>query len=442
MRTIFFLLVLFCAAAVFIASCAVGDSSDGSDESDQSDNDSPEPDDDSTPDDDDVTPRSFALAAAPMQYVVTDTTIETVFDTNGLAGLLDVLALHMDDFFGIPWNEFAAGEDPPPLWIALMEDIRGQAQEMGVDVYLAISPLGGLRDRLAQLVEQQDGQLVFDTEWASTCFNFDTSPDAADVRAAYLAYVRWMVEFFQPDYLALAIEMNLFDEFCPDSYDSLIGIYNEAYQQEKTLNPDLPIYPTFQIDFMWNLKPDGDCDIGDRSCLEQALARQADVQRDRFAVSSYPMMFLANQIPVPDDFFTAPAEITGETLVIGETGFTSESVTVPYPTLDDPCLFIFSSSDQKQMDFMQLLFEQVNQVGGDLITWWSARDFLPASVLGSCPCDAPDLWCLLYEVMGEEGLLAAWMFWGAMGVIDYDLDPKPSLELWNEWRNRTISSEK
>jgi hypothetical protein len=40
----------------------------------------------------------------------------------------------------------------------------------------------------------------------------------------------------------------------------------------------------------------------------------------------------------------------------------------------------------------------------------------------------------------EFGLLAAWLMWGSMGVLDYDGLPKAALSTWNLWRARPIET--
>jgi hypothetical protein len=294
-----------------------------------------------------------------------------------------------------------------------------------------------MRDGLAMVARDVDGELVVENNPLAGCYDFDNGPNATQQRAAYKAFVRWMVDFFDPQYLSHVIEMNIYDANCPDQYASVLSLANEVYEQEKAVNPDLPIFATFAISFMWGYDT-GECAIGDRACLELNLTRIAGLERDRFAISSYPA-FLSNESPqIPDDFFDAVHEITGERLVWGETGYGNRDVTIPYPTLDDPCQTILFSSDQEQIDYLNFLLEDANRMGSDLVVWWSFRDFITPEVLSSCPCSAPGLWCVLYEAMYNVGLLPAWLHWGAMGMLDYAVQPKPALATWNDWLARPV----
>src|SRR5687767_7633128 len=53
----------------------------------------------------------------------------------------DLLALHLDDFLGVPWIQFRDGMALPASWISQWESIRSQAASSGKVLYLALSPL-------------------------------------------------------------------------------------------------------------------------------------------------------------------------------------------------------------------------------------------------------------------------------------------------------------
>jgi len=330
--------LLFVAALACLAwACTVGGDDDDDHDDDAGDDDDDAIDDDDDDDDDaGPPPRSFYLSAAPMQYALGEWTVETVFDTSGFDGLVDVLSLHMDGFFGLPWDTFAVGAPPPGPWVAVMEDIRAQARELGAEIFLSITPLDGMRAALTPL----------------------------------------------------------------------------AYEEE-----------------------------GDASCFLEAMARDAPIRRDRFGVSSYPEFYIAYFGSISEDYYTGVGELTGERVVFAEIGAGSHSIVTPYPTLEDPCILLFDWSSDDKIAFMQSLFEDAQALDSDLICWWSLVDYLPLDVLIHCPCDAPGLWCVLYEAVHGIGLLEPWLMWGSMGVLDYELNPKPSLVPWQQWLARPVETQ-
>jgi hypothetical protein len=423
-----FLLVL----AVFLVTCGgTGDDDDGSPADDDADDDSGDDDsgDDDTGDDDGPT-RPFYMAAAPYQYEFEEFAVRDAFDTAGFTGRVDALSLHMD-FFGLPWEAFASGGDLPPAWTAKMGELKTLADDLGAAVFLSITPLNGMRDGLAPIVRDMGSELVQEP-FGETCHDLATGPQAASLRAAYVAYARWMADFFEPAFLAHVIEIDLYDLSCPAAYAPLKDLANEAYAAVKADHPDLPVFPTFTMAHLWGLG-EGGCEPGDRACLAQQLERSEDVDRDRFGISAYPMFEQYNWEWVPEDFFSAVHDLTGERLVWGETGYGTRNVVVPFPTVDDPCTDLFSLSDDDQIRFMEFLFEDAQRLGSDLVTWWSLRDFVPASMPGTCPCDAPGLWCVLYDAVGDAGLLPLWLGWGSMGIMDYELADKPGAATWDAW---------
>ena len=394
--------------------------------------------DDSAPDDDHwMEKRSFHMAAAPVQFAFREYWAGIVFDTTGFDGRVDAISLHQD-FFGLPWDEFASGAALPAAWVSEMTEIRDMAEALGAPIYLSLTPLDGMRSTLAPKATDQGGELVLVENWAAPCFNFETGESAPALRRAYLDYAKWMVDFFEPRWLTNVIEMNLFYVSCPDAYGPLIDVANAVYDQEKSWRPGLIVFPTFVIDALYGYGGNGNCEVGDFSCLEDSLALNAGVRRDRIGISSYPLHMSYEWTRIPDDYFSLIADMSGERVVFGETGWATHPVWIPTEENPTECWRIFDTSDADQIDYMRYLFEQADAMGSDLVTWWSLRDYLPREMLDNCPCDAPGLWCTLYDAVEQTGLLPAWLGWGSMGVLDYDLNAKPSLEFWNEWLARPI----
>jgi hypothetical protein len=423
-------LLLILAICSLVFSCGDDDSADDDDDND---------DDDTTADDDDDAvgpPRSFYMASAPFIFEVTDISISSEFDFTGFDGRVDMVSLHMDNFFGLPWPAFIAGTDPPDVWLEKMAQIRAEIEALGVGVYLSLTPLGGIRDQIADLAEEVDGELFVNNAWLPGCYNFDTGPNHAAHRTGYLNFVRWMVDYFQPEYLTHGIEINIYDLACPDDYDSVITLLNDVYDQGKAIDPSLPIFGTFASSMMW-FEGEIDCWPNDRTCLRANLAKIEKLKQDRYGVSSYPI-WVYNELPEwPTDYYRAFAEEQEKTVVFGEIGWNTHDVTIPYPTLEDSCMTVTHSSDADQIAFLDHLFSEAQTMGSDLVVWWSLRDFLFEQILTGCPCDAPGLWCLLYDAVYDIGLLPSWVMWGSMGVIDFDAKPKPGYNAWKNWLERT-----
>ena len=383
--------------------------------------------------------RSFYFSAAPVQFDVADDYITTVFDMTGFQDRIDIISLHMD-FFGLPWDEFGEGLPLPEFWINRMTEIRSAVEELDVEVFLSLTPLNGDRTGLMDTPFLENGILQTKANPITGCFNFDSSPERVKIRTAYKAYVRWMVDFFHPVFLVHTIELNMYERSCPEDYESLLSLLNEIYDAEKGYDPGRIIFPTFVIDFMWGTEDGGACEIGSRSCLTGNLQKLDDLKRDRFGVSHYPFGMKDNWDRIPDDYYRAISDITGDRIVFGEIGYPDRPLTFPHPGLTDDCVTPLVSSDDEQKAFLLYLFEEANRLDSDLVCWWSLRDYLPDHIFANCPCESPGLWCTFYEAIFNIGLLPAWLQWGNMGLSDYQLQPKPALEIWEEWQRRPIEN--
>ena len=385
--------------------------------------------------------RPFKLAVAPFQFEVKPANIRSVFRFDGFEGNVEVISLHTDNFFGIPWDAFMAGEEPPQAWIDNMTAIKAAVDDLGAPIYLSLTPLGGVRNRIAAKVLERNGELEIDGDWRPVCYDFIQGEDHEDIFEAYLAYVRWMVDFFEPQWLTHGIEINLYDVFCPEQYVSLIPLLNAVYDQEKALRPDLPIFPTLTVDHMWLEHETLDCSFQTRICLRANLEKLATLKRDRIGLSAYPVWHF-NEVggPIPG-YFSAFAEETGEPLMVGETGVTNRVVEVPFPTTDDPCLMVVASSDAAQIEYLEYLLNEAETLNMDLVVWWSLVDFLPEHMLEGCPCTSPWPWCIVYQVMADSNLLHAFIMWGGMGILDYELQPKAIHETWQSWLARPVQTE-
>lgn len=116
-------LLFILLACIFLFGLAACDTEKNID--DQSDDQS-EPDDD----DDNLPPRTFNLAAAAFFFEVTDSSISSEFSFDGFEGRVDIVSVHLDGFFGVPWDEFSIDIDPPSPWIEKMEAIRNSVQDL------------------------------------------------------------------------------------------------------------------------------------------------------------------------------------------------------------------------------------------------------------------------------------------------------------------------
>jgi len=394
--------------------------------------------------------RAFRLAASGTQLLVTGPSVGFQLTEANLATDVDLVAIHQE-FYGVPWNQFATNTPPPAEWTAQMFSLAGWARDAGKEVFLSVSPLNGGRYSLAARTVIVNGSIVSEDGWAAPCYDFATAADAATWRSAYVRYVEAMVDTFHPRYLNVAIELNLFLEQCPTAWEGMVDVVNAAYDAAKSRSPATVVFPSIQIDHLYGVAP-GSCPSGVDAgvCYDQAYARLGRVKRDRFAISTYPYLagFAApNQVPA--DWFSRGPARGGERAVIAEAGWLSNSLVAQ--TSAGVCLTAVTSDESAEAAYLDLVLSAAERGRMDLVTWISDRDLLIAPMMTDCGCHLAQEWCAVRDIfrgppptgsvdtqLQGELLLKAF---GTMGLRAYDGTPKPTVyRRWQDARARSLAS--
>ena len=337
----------------------------------------------------------------------------------------NLLALHMD-WFPVPWAEFAAGTAPPPAWEREMDRIAALQQVLGLPVYLALTPIGGNRDRLAP--QATGTSALGQAAPAERCAPLASQPDAESIRRGYRAYVDYMVARFRPRFLALSIEVNVYAVNCPAAWDDMKAFLNETYAAVKSTRPDLTVFHTFQIEWLWQANQQGDPCFGfKRECLGANWAPLRDLRTDLFAISTYPIATYVNAgRRLPDDYLTVFSTFTPAPLAVAETGW--QAVTFS-GEVDGRCIPGLPSSEADQRWWMRRLLGDAEHASMPFVVWWANEDLMPAAVLAPCECQDASEWCSFLRALDRDGRNGI-RFFGTMGLRDFDGTPRPALADW------------
>ncbi|HUJ60874.1 MAG TPA: hypothetical protein VLX92_20365 [Kofleriaceae bacterium] len=388
----------------------------------------------------DAAPPRLQLASSGTQLIVTGPQLGFQITAADLGEDADVIEIHQE-FYGVPWDAFVAGTQPPAAWVAIMDGIAADAKASGKPVFLSVSMLNGQRDSLAaKTTVDASGQVNATDGWAASCYDFGSAPDAATYRAAYLAYVQWMLDEFHPTYLNFAIEVNLFFEKCPTAAAGLVAVANATYAMAKADDPALvAAFPSIQIDHLYGYSTDSCPDQSQRdACFDQLYAEIVPLQRDRFAMSSYPQLSGLTPATLPADWFTRGAARGGERAVVAETGWNSTNLVAQ--SRDSGCITVLTASDAEPAAYLARVISDGQAAHMDFVNWWSDRDLVVAPLMTDCPCTFDATWCAVLDafrgppttsgpdtqLLGEIGLKA----FAAMGVRAYDGSAKSFYATW------------
>jgi len=386
--------------------------------------------------------RSYLLTSGGVQFLV-DGGFGLLITPANLSQDTDLIEVHQE-FYGLPWDAFLAGSDPPPEWTAAMTAIAQSVAASGKKTFLSVTMLNGGRNSLAAKTTIVNGTVQSTDHWAAPCYDFSSAPDGAAMKQAYLAYVGWMIDLFTPAYLNIAIEVNLFFDQCPASAAAgVIDVANAAYALAKTKNPALVTFPSIQIDHLYGYDSSTCPDAGQRAaCFQNLYAQIAPLKRDRFAMSTYPMLGVAlTPADIPSDWFARGAAVAGEQPLIAETGWSSSSLIAQ---LDDgSCYTVFTDLEADEEAYLDFVLTSAAADDLDLVNWWSDRDLVVSQLMTACPCTFDQVWCEVLDVArgpssdggGEPQFYGEVDFkaFGTMGLRDYLGNPKPTVyPRWQE----------
>jgi hypothetical protein len=247
----------------------------------------------------------------------------------------DIVTVHRDGP-PVPWRALADGRTRRFGTMLARQRIRIGS---GVPVFVLITPLNIFRNGIGG-------------EWPDTLGPGCISNPL--LQAAFKNYARLVLETMMPDYLGLGAEVNMYrpaDGCPPDDFDAYVALYKETYHLLKAIQPDLPVFVTFQLDFLHVQQ-------------QQMLPARFAPELDRLALSFYPggnlTEFTPDQIPL--DYISWARVATDAPLVIAETGYGSVAAGGAV------------GSPELQVEYVQWLMAQADREGAEFVTWFFSTD--------------------------------------------------------------------
>jgi hypothetical protein len=382
----------------------------------------------------------------------------------------DLLSVHVDDFWGVPWDQCNASgcTNLPADWVAKWQSFAASAQASGKTLYLAVSPLGD-RKTLARSV--QAGGALLD-RWvpaaavdADGCYKFaEDATNAATYKAAYISFLKYVIDLVKPKYFSPAIEMNMPFTSCPAQKAAWIAWYSDVHSAIKAAYPTLIVFPTFQMEYMYGVSDaQSACATGTAysECFDQRLTEALAIPADRIAFSTYPAAWTyssAFSYSHPTDTYTRVRRATSRKIWISETGWPAVWVRQSYAhgasgtcgadlypsTLTIPGFgTVGLANDTRQSEYIAWLLGQAQSQQFDAVIWWLNRDYLDGTVAVTCPCDpATSDTCkmadLFHAVGSDFGEMMLRVF-GNMALRNYDGSPRTGYTTWKQYRDRTYT---
>lgn len=343
--------------------------------------------------------RSFYMGFTPFPYDVTDEALVYMVERIQADG--DLIAHHLDE--GVPWLEALAGTDYSEALMAEWNYRRFISQNH--QVFVSITPIDIARTTMAPYHGPQ-GVTALPSPWDTYAFNHP------DVMTAYLAYAQRTIEHFDPDYLAIGIEVNALLTNTPEAWPDYLELHQYVYEQLKDEYPDLPIMATLIAPALLQ----GYTEEHDYSAQMQAMDEIMPYS-DYFAVSLYPYMSIYTTDQLPNDLFQRLRELSEKPMAIAETGYPAGSFSITFPD----GVYTFESNPEKQAEYISLLLNSAQAYDVRFVVNFILRDY-----------DA------VWELMGRDETLAIWR---DTGIYDEDGILRPAGDIWMEWLARPVEAE-
>src|SRR3989338_3346983 len=158
------------------------------------------------------------------------------------------------------------------------------ARENNLRLFLAIDPTEpGDRGRLVNLPDELRGRDFSD----------------AGVRAAFIAYAKYLAFNYKPAYLALGVEVDMFYVRRGDgAFRNFVSLYFEAYDAAKAVSPDTLVFPVFQYEDMLGI-----LNTGEATLPAWSLVNRFEPKIDMLAVTSFPGFVYTSANSLPPDYY-------------------------------------------------------------------------------------------------------------------------------------------
>lgn len=376
----------------------------------------------------------------------------------------DLLSIHVDDFWGVPWDYCNAlgCSNLPAAWTGQWQQLASDARASGKTLYLAVSPLGDRRTLAPRVLASGSTDAHWNTAVdAAGCYLFASDPAAATYKAAYISFLKYVIDLVGPTYMSPAIEMNMPFTICPAQKAAWIAWYADVHNALKSAYPALVVFPTFQMEYMYGIAEASAACIGGTlsQCFDQRLGEALTVPGDRIAFSTYPISWkyqaeFAHSYPL--DAYAHVKQATTKKIWVSETGWATVRIRQTYPhggvgscgadvvpvTLNVPGVgTVGMANDTEHAAYLAWLLGEAQTQGMEAVVWWLDRDYLDGAVAETCPCapataDTCVLTDMLHTIASDFGELLLRGF-GNMALRNYDGSPRPGQSTWRSYVSRT-----
>ncbi|MEX0750067.1 MAG: hypothetical protein WD359_04585 [Dehalococcoidia bacterium] len=245
----------------------------------------------------------------------------------------------------VPWSDFTPGAEISD------ETARNTSSEIrAIDdndlrSFFAIDPTDGAtgRDRLSNLPVSLSGKRF----------------DDGDVRAAFVSYAEYVALNYEPDYMALGVEMNLYYAQNAEDFENFKTLYAQAYEAVKAKSPKTQITVTLQYEDLQGLLP-----REDRHFADWQLVTAFEPRTDFTAISTYPSFAFPNAAAIPENYYSQLRAFTDKPIAIAEMGYATTA----------GAQGVNSGTESDQSAFVERIIDEAEDLAMPFVVWFAIWD--------------------------------------------------------------------
>jgi hypothetical protein len=335
--------------------------------------------------------RSFYMGVTPWPADFTVAEVETSYAF--INNHCDIVSHHFDD--GIPYEE-AFNNQPMPTQLQNDVQYRVSQTNSSKKIFLSISALNLTRIHKADYYLNSTVSSTIQDSWNTLPQNHP------NVVTAYVNYVSWLIDSFQPDYVNYGVESNN-SLFPSTDFSNYKDFLSQVYPQLKALYPNLPFFVSF---------------IVDETNEGFSNANQLLSYTDYIGLSAYPYVTVSSSISgntdpalFPTNYFEKFITMANKPFVFSETGYIAENLIIPSYSLNK------QGNEAWQKAYLEKICQLGNQYNAKFIIWFCSKDY--------------DAGITTLQSLGLYQDL--FLFWRDTGLINQNGNPRPAYSLWNEW---------
>ena len=284
---------------------------------------------------------------APRPYLLGFSALPTELSEESYLAAFDLAARYAELLLiqrAPAWADFLSGVEPSAALADVTVRERTAVEQRGLRLMYALDPFDPVdRGRLA-----------------ATPPGYERADlGHPDLRAAFVAEARFIAANYEPQYLALGVEVNATFERSPAQYAAFVAAYREAHDAVQEVSPATLVFATFQYEQLLGVVPWEPPRPPRWELLEDFAGRL-----DLFALTTFPSVTYEVARALPPLYYRQIRDHTTLPIAFAAVGYSSAR------GRDG----LNSSTPAEQRRFLQRLLSDADALEAPFVVWFASRD--------------------------------------------------------------------